>query len=321
MKLRLLEIINNVIQNPDFLTSPIQTEFTQLLHKHRPLSVTEVQNFRDTHSGVLSTYKQYFYEDSLQALQTGKFIKSDKRVKYEARLVELGATSKETLNMNDAMIINIAAKLPITYDDSENIVITPEIVSILLDAQVKISMRLDTLFNMTGTSLALTTIPTPIPTLLPSPVPTPVTTPVTTPVPSNNTTKQITSTAFVLGSTSTEVEAIMGKPTAIQNYRHVRDDWKYGLSSVRFDENGKVNGWINDGNNLKIFLGDKRKDAPPIMRGATQQQVIDAMGTPNSVFDYKTTGQSWMYGKSRIDFNKDGQVKGWINTGGNLKIR
>lgn len=57
--------------------------------------------------------------------------------------------------------------------------------------------------------------------------------------------------AIDLGSTEAEVRKIMGTPTLINDYSFFVV-WNYGLSTIKFDQNGKVTGWHNLDHNLKL---------------------------------------------------------------------
>lgn len=57
--------------------------------------------------------------------------------------------------------------------------------------------------------------------------------------------------AIDLGLTEAEVIKIMGTPTSINDYSFFVV-WNYGLSTIKFDQNGKVTGWKNLDHNLKL---------------------------------------------------------------------
>jgi hypothetical protein len=116
---------------------------------------------------------------------------------------------------------------------------------------------------------------------------------------------------LTLGSTAQQVVDAMGTPSSI-----IYGTWGYEFSNIDFDSNGKVNGWSNISKNLKIFIGNKKPDAPPFTIGSSKQDVIDAMGTPSSII-YGT----WGYEFSNIDFDSNGKVSGWSNISNNLKIK
>lgn len=350
---RLRQIMEQVIKDPVYLTSSLRAEFTLLLGRIGPFASEEaLQNFKDSMSGVLTIYKQYFYEDALASLKSGESVKSGSRADYEKHLIDLGGLDEGRIKDNDRIIARIAAKLPIPYNEEGGIVIDEAILLVLLANQIKSNQRLEALFeesllklkeqsssetdssstqdtqedapgsSPTPAGLSEPTEASPASTILPTPTPAPTSTPTPEPTaqPTNKPSFQQQSGTFGLGSSAEEVEEIMGKPDTIRNYKYVGDDWKYGQSSVRFDKDFKVNGYINADNDLKVWIGNKTVNAAPFYKGASRQQVLDVMGTPDAVYDYKSDGSSWSYGDSKVDFNTNGQVKGWINSDDNLRF-
>lgn len=114
---------------------------------------------------------------------------------------------------------------------------------------------------------------------------------------------------FTLGSPQSVVKDVMGVPTYSFLY-----SWNYGSSLIYFDENGRVDGWAKGDKSLKVWLGDKKKSAPPFKVGASKKEVIEAMGTPTSVFM-----ESWGYGKSTVYFDENGKVKNWVEVDKHLR--
>lgn len=180
-----------------------------------------------------------------------------------------------------------------------------------------------------GSNKRVTTmqVPTPLsspPILVVSPKPSPTITSVTTQTPIVSTsptpkTKLVTATprnttidsinkTFTLGSSKEEVEAIMGAPDS-----NIFDSWSYKFSNLQFD-NDKVIGWSNISRNLKVSIGNKKNDAKPVTIGSTKQQVVDAMGTPDSMM-----ANTWGYAFSTIEFDNE-KVIGWSNISHNLII-
>lgn len=121
--------------------------------------------------------------------------------------------------------------------------------------------------------------------------------------------KKKNASLITLGSSQQDVVYAMGTPTSMMG-----NSWGYGLSSIEF-YSGKVIGWYDIDNNLKVSLGNKKKNAPLITVGSSQQDVIDAIGTPTSIM-----GNTWGYGLSSIEFYEN-KVTGWYNTEGNLRIK
>ena len=105
---------------------------------------------------------------------------------------------------------------------------------------------------------------------------------------------------FKLGSTSAEVQSIMGSPSMV-NERSNADGstyakYYYGSSSVAFVNDRVVSYWTEDVS-LRVNIGDAKPNAPGITRGSTKQDVINAMGTPSGITIF-----SWRYGTSQVTF-------------------
>lgn len=71
------------------------------------------------------------------------------------------------------------------------------------------------------------------------------------PASTETTDKNNSSDVIDIGSTEADVRRIMGTPTAIDNYSFFTV-WHYALSTINFNQNGKVDGWRNTSNNLKL---------------------------------------------------------------------
>ncbi len=130
--------------------------------------------------------------------------------------------------------------------------------------------------------------------------------------------KPTVETFITLGSNQDEVINVMGTPDAINDY-YSFVEWSYELSSIKFDNNGKVIGWYDLSNNLKVNLGEKDLNSPFITLGSTKQDVINAMGTPDSINDYYSFIE-WGYELSSIKFDNNGKVIGWNDLSKNLKV-
>lgn len=106
---------------------------------------------------------------------------------------------------------------------------------------------------------------------------------------------------FTLGSPKDVVKKVMGMPNSMYI-----SSWRYGASLVYFDSDGKVEGWAIVDKPLKVWIGDKQKNAAEISVGSTKRDVIKALGTPTSMFQY-----SWAFGSSMIYFDNEEKVKSW----------
>ena len=112
-----------------------------------------------------------------------------------------------------------------------------------------------------------------------------------------------------LGSEEEHVRSVMGTPDSIT--AHI---WHYGPSFITFDREGNVDGWNDRTNFLPVDLGMKKPNAPGIQIGSTMDDVVDAMGTPDSIIAHM-----WHYGPSFITFDREGNVDGWNDRSGVLK--
>lgn len=127
-------------------------------------------------------------------------------------------------------------------------------------------------------------------------------------------------TTFTLGSQNTLVKTVMGTPSSIESNAVIGDIWYYHDSSVDFDTYGKVKGWNNVKNQLRVSMGNKVSGSPKINIGFTTQQVVSAMGTPSSLFPNLTSGSTWFFGYSSIEFDLLGKVISWNNYSSNLLV-
>lgn len=116
---------------------------------------------------------------------------------------------------------------------------------------------------------------------------------------------------FTIGSTKQQVIDIMGKPD-----NDFGTSLWYGFSTINLDASGNVVDWYDPSKLLKTSVGEKKPDANPIAIGSTQQDVVDAMGTPDSII-----GMGWYYGSSYVYFDLSGRVFYISNIGGNLKVQ
>ncbi len=117
---------------------------------------------------------------------------------------------------------------------------------------------------------------------------------------------------FTIGSTSSEVLRIQGKPSRIQG-----QTWFYGLSEIHF-RNGLVSRFNNFDGSLQVQMlpgSPENKPPPHFTIGSTYDEVLLVQGTPTRIEMDK-----WFYGFSEIRF-KDGRVKEYDNYFGTLKVR
>jgi DnaJ-domain-containing protein 1 len=114
---------------------------------------------------------------------------------------------------------------------------------------------------------------------------------------------------FKVGSSKAAVKAVMGDPDGVHDYSYFVV-WDYGLSTVTFDAKGNVKSWANIGNG-KVFMGNA-KSGKTFKVQSSQQAVIEALGTPDSLNDYEYF-VVWSYGLATVTIDSNGKVKGWSN--------
>ena len=88
----------------------------------------------------------------------------------------------------------------------------------------------------------------------------------------------------------------------------MNESYRYGFSSVYFDE-GMVIGWHQSPDTrLKVHLGPKKSyEREFFTKGSTRDEVLAIQGTPDH---YRDRGRELRYGESRITFEK-GRVVSW----------
>ncbi|MFZ2444739.1 MAG: J domain-containing protein [Syntrophobacteraceae bacterium] len=118
---------------------------------------------------------------------------------------------------------------------------------------------------------------------------------------------------FTVGSSSSEVLHIQGRPTRVQG-----QTWVYGLSEIHFKQ-GRVWRFNNFDGTLRVRMlagGSGEKAAPPFFTvGSTEDDVLLVQGTPTRIEQDK-----WFYGFAEIRF-KDRRVREFDNYFGALKVR
>ena len=124
---------------------------------------------------------------------------------------------------------------------------------------------------------------------------------------------------FEIGSSENTVRNVQGTPTSIKDY-NLFLVWSYGSSSVTF-ENGKVKGYSNLSNNLKICQSNNNSSSVNngcFEIGSSENTVKNVQGTPTSIKDYNLF-LVWSYGSSSVTF-ENGKVKSYSNLSNNLNI-
>ncbi|OGQ93397.1 MAG: hypothetical protein A2284_08515 [Deltaproteobacteria bacterium RIFOXYA12_FULL_61_11] len=117
---------------------------------------------------------------------------------------------------------------------------------------------------------------------------------------------------FSIGSTQEAVRNVQGPPTEIQVYQSLNEiQWSYGFSQVTFAyDTEQVIGYdeYSMGEDLIVYMGSKIP-GETFTLGSTQQEVIDAQGTPTAVQVYQSLNEiQWSYGFSQISFSYDTRI-------------
>ncbi len=123
---------------------------------------------------------------------------------------------------------------------------------------------------------------------------------------------------FGLGATHEEVLAAQGQPTSRTNV--VNEEWAWGFSYVTFDERGRVVGWWDRDNVLKVKLvpsnaavATRATETGNYGIGATKDEIIAVQGTPNRIST--VVDETWYYGTgSSVTFNEAGTLTGYRNS-------
>lgn len=109
-----------------------------------------------------------------------------------------------------------------------------------------------------------------------------------------------------IGIPEKKVEHLLGEPTKKEEFK-----WSYSSSVVTFNQDGKVNGWINNFNRLDSVLYKPLEGAEKLEIGLTKEQVRDLYGSPLKIINRDPN--TWHYVNSNITFDSEGKVNGWLN--------
>ncbi|MDB5054248.1 MAG: hypothetical protein JWM44_2298 [Bacilli bacterium] len=123
---------------------------------------------------------------------------------------------------------------------------------------------------------------------------------------------------FTLGSTKDDVRAVMGDPDNVQKLLS-EERWSYGFDSITFSQAEQVVTYNNISGGLKVWLSDRKKDAPAFSLNSGVKNVLDSMGTPTSIMKLFNCTQ-WGYDFNTITFNSDNQVIAYSNISNNLNV-
>jgi len=119
---------------------------------------------------------------------------------------------------------------------------------------------------------------------------------------------------FFMGDTKDFILSIMGPPEAIQ-FIH-SDIWKYNQSTLFFDMNDGLNGYINKNSELDQWLPKVLVDSNRVFLGSTKDEVLKRIGPPKRIDESQV--DTWNYRESKVFFDKEGFVSGYLNSFGQL---
>ncbi len=120
---------------------------------------------------------------------------------------------------------------------------------------------------------------------------------------------------FGIGSTLEDVYQAQGPPSRISDFKQLGEIiWWYEFASVTF-RHRKVVEWDDLEHVLKVKIGEKKADAPPLRIGTTPEDLVALYGTPSRVSDFPELGQDiWWYGYSSFTF-RNGIIAEWHTVG------
>lgn len=145
-ELRVRDIIKGVLQDPDFITPEIHSEFWGYLNKDGVATDLFLAEQKELLTGIILKQQKYFYEDAICAVTSGKPTKSVKREQYEKALLAKGIITESRVNQNEEIIRKIAEMQPISVDGNE-IIMTEDILKTVLGSLDATSRRVDHLFT------------------------------------------------------------------------------------------------------------------------------------------------------------------------------
>ena len=131
-------------------------------------------------------------------------------------------------------------------------------------------------------------------------------------------------TSFSIGAAKNDVLIAQGNPTTTMRIKPLNQEiWYYGESSITF-EKGRVNEYMNDGQNLNVIYSGSLEASignRSFTIGSTKDDVLRAQGNPTSTSKLDALNKEiWRYGISQIIFKSE-RVSEFSNNGKNLKIQ
>lgn len=108
-----------------------------------------------------------------------------------------------------------------------------------------------------------------------------------------------TANYFTIGSLKEQVLAVMGNPSSVNDYTYF-ETWSYGINTIEF-VNGKVTGYLDYENTLKVWLGDRVSNTF-FSINSSKEDVLKANGTPTGIANY-TYFETWSFGINTVEFS------------------
>jgi hypothetical protein len=132
-KHRVSQIVTGVIENPEYLTPKVHSEFWTLMRILGPCTSSYISQVREAMAGT-AIYQRYFWEDALWAVENGRPLKSLQREKCEKRLLQLdiGGVIEWRIRQNELVMEKIAQREAITYEGT-TVVLDKQIIEWILN--------------------------------------------------------------------------------------------------------------------------------------------------------------------------------------------
>jgi hypothetical protein len=125
-----------------------------------------------------------------------------------------------------------------------------------------------------------------------------------------------------LGSSIDDIITVLGQPKGWEKHPN-GETFKYGDQArniITLDASRNISAWFDPDKILKISLGKQQPDASPFTIGASSEEVVAAMGTPNVYEVIGSDLMTWRYGDAIIEFENN-KVDSWNDPEGILKVR
>lgn len=112
-KIRIQQIVTNVIQDKNQPTKKLHSEFWSIMNQLGNPSGDDIAAVRETFVSPTVDYMKLVYEDAKVAIKQGSTYKSDDRQALEQHLLEIGLLTNARIVQSDTTIVKIARKQPV----------------------------------------------------------------------------------------------------------------------------------------------------------------------------------------------------------------